>query len=103
MGGAVLPLPQYAFMAWCSVRGSTGKCKSYQSAHYAVFSSLPPLTINAYQNSVQQLLLIYCLSKALKLRPKTSHDAYCGYETISLSEETKTVSEESTKMKYFTL
>jgi hypothetical protein len=25
MGGAVLPLPQYAFMAWCSVRRSTGK------------------------------------------------------------------------------
>jgi hypothetical protein len=24
MGGAVPPLPQYAFMAWCSVRGSTG-------------------------------------------------------------------------------
>jgi hypothetical protein len=24
MGGAVSPLPQYAFMAWCSVRGSTG-------------------------------------------------------------------------------
>jgi hypothetical protein len=24
MGGAVIPLPQYAFMAWCSVRGSTG-------------------------------------------------------------------------------
>jgi hypothetical protein len=23
MGGAVPPLPQYAFMAWCSVRGST--------------------------------------------------------------------------------
>jgi hypothetical protein len=22
--GAVSPLPQYAFMAWCSVRGSTG-------------------------------------------------------------------------------
>jgi hypothetical protein len=24
MGGAVPPLPQYAFMAWCAVRGSTG-------------------------------------------------------------------------------
>jgi hypothetical protein len=24
MGGAVRPLPQYAFMTWCSVRGSTG-------------------------------------------------------------------------------
>jgi hypothetical protein len=24
MGGAVPLLPQYAFMAWCSVRGSTG-------------------------------------------------------------------------------
>jgi hypothetical protein len=24
MGGAVPPLPQYAFVAWCSVRGSTG-------------------------------------------------------------------------------
>jgi hypothetical protein len=24
MGGAVPPLSQYAFMAWCSVRGSTG-------------------------------------------------------------------------------
>jgi len=24
MGGAVPPLPHYAFMAWCSVRGSTG-------------------------------------------------------------------------------
>jgi hypothetical protein len=24
MGGAVPPLPQYAFMAWCSARGSTG-------------------------------------------------------------------------------
>jgi len=24
MGGAVPPLPQYDFMAWCSVRGSTG-------------------------------------------------------------------------------
>jgi len=24
MGGAVPPLPQYAFMAWCSVRGSAG-------------------------------------------------------------------------------
>jgi hypothetical protein len=24
MGGAVPPLPQYAFMTWCSVRGSTG-------------------------------------------------------------------------------
>jgi hypothetical protein len=24
MGGTVPPLPQYAFMAWCSVRGSTG-------------------------------------------------------------------------------
>jgi len=24
MGGAVPPLPQYAFMAWCSVGGSTG-------------------------------------------------------------------------------
>jgi hypothetical protein len=24
MGGAVPPFPQYAFMAWCSVRGSTG-------------------------------------------------------------------------------
>jgi hypothetical protein len=24
MGGAVPPLLQYAFMAWCSVRGSTG-------------------------------------------------------------------------------
>jgi hypothetical protein len=24
MGGAVPPLPQYAFMAWCSVMGSTG-------------------------------------------------------------------------------
>jgi len=24
MGGAVPPLPQYAFMAWCSIRGSTG-------------------------------------------------------------------------------
>jgi hypothetical protein len=24
MGGAVLPLLQYAFVAWCSVRGSTG-------------------------------------------------------------------------------
>jgi hypothetical protein len=24
MGGAVPPLPKYTFMAWCSVRGSTG-------------------------------------------------------------------------------
>jgi len=24
MGGVVPPLPQYAFMAWCSVRGSAG-------------------------------------------------------------------------------
>jgi hypothetical protein len=24
MGGAVPPLPQYAFMAWCSIRRSTG-------------------------------------------------------------------------------
>jgi hypothetical protein len=24
MGGAVPSLPQYAFMAWCSFRGSTG-------------------------------------------------------------------------------
>jgi len=24
MGGDVPTLPQYAFMAWCSVRGSTG-------------------------------------------------------------------------------
>jgi hypothetical protein len=24
MGRVVPPLPQYAFMAWCSVRGSTG-------------------------------------------------------------------------------
>jgi len=24
MGGAVPPLSQYAFMVWCSVRGSTG-------------------------------------------------------------------------------
>jgi hypothetical protein len=24
MGGTVPPFPQYAFMAWCSVRGSTG-------------------------------------------------------------------------------
>jgi len=24
MGGAIPPLPQYAFMAWYSVRGSTG-------------------------------------------------------------------------------
>jgi len=24
MGGAVPLFPQYAFMAWCSVRGSTG-------------------------------------------------------------------------------
>jgi hypothetical protein len=24
MGGALPPLPQYAFMAWCSVRESTG-------------------------------------------------------------------------------
>jgi hypothetical protein len=24
MGGAVPPLPHYAFMEWCSVRGSTG-------------------------------------------------------------------------------
>jgi hypothetical protein len=24
MGGAVPPLPQYAFIVWCSVRGSTG-------------------------------------------------------------------------------
>jgi hypothetical protein len=24
MGGAVPPLPRYAFMAWCSFRGSTG-------------------------------------------------------------------------------
>jgi hypothetical protein len=24
MGGAIPPFPQYAFMAWCSVRGSTG-------------------------------------------------------------------------------
>jgi hypothetical protein len=24
MDGVVPPLPQYAFMAWCSVRGSTG-------------------------------------------------------------------------------
>jgi hypothetical protein len=23
MGGAILPLPQYAFMAWCSVSGRT--------------------------------------------------------------------------------
>jgi hypothetical protein len=34
MGGAVPPLPQYAFMAWCSVRGSTGTmCLSY-FAHF---------------------------------------------------------------------
>jgi hypothetical protein len=25
MGGTVPPLPQYAFMAWCSVRGNTEK------------------------------------------------------------------------------
>jgi hypothetical protein len=24
MSGNIPPLPQYAFMAWCSVRGSTG-------------------------------------------------------------------------------
>jgi hypothetical protein len=29
MGGAVPPLPQYAFMAWCSVRGSTGTTYTY--------------------------------------------------------------------------
>jgi len=25
MGGAVPPLPQYAFMAWCSLRGAQGQ------------------------------------------------------------------------------
>jgi hypothetical protein len=33
MSGAVPPLPQYAFMAWCSVRGSTviiEGCQCYQ-------------------------------------------------------------------------
>jgi hypothetical protein len=29
MGGAVPPLPQYAFIAWCSVRGSTGTTLLY--------------------------------------------------------------------------
>jgi hypothetical protein len=29
MGGAVPPLPQYAFMAWCSVRESTGQLYLY--------------------------------------------------------------------------
>jgi hypothetical protein len=29
MGGAVPPLPQYAFMAWCSVRASRGTTLLY--------------------------------------------------------------------------
>jgi hypothetical protein len=29
MGGAVPPLPQYAFMAWCSVRGVQGQLYFY--------------------------------------------------------------------------
>jgi hypothetical protein len=29
MGGAVPPLPQYAFMAWCSVGGAQGQLYLY--------------------------------------------------------------------------
>jgi hypothetical protein len=31
MGGAVPPLPQYAFMAWCSVRGAQGHHHVYKN------------------------------------------------------------------------
>jgi len=31
MGGAVPPLPQCAFMAWCSVRGSTGQLRVFST------------------------------------------------------------------------
>jgi hypothetical protein len=40
MGGAVHPLPQYAFMAWCSVRRSTGTT--------LILSSLLPLGLQSF-------------------------------------------------------
>jgi len=41
MGGAVPPLPQYAFMAWYSVGGSTG-IESVWDLHEILLSKITP-------------------------------------------------------------
>jgi hypothetical protein len=38
MGGAVPPLPQYAFMSWCSVRGSTGTGDNFMHEYVSLIS-----------------------------------------------------------------
>jgi hypothetical protein len=39
MGGAVPPLPQYAFMAWCSVRGSRGTTLPFTLTFYPLLGT----------------------------------------------------------------
>jgi len=42
MGLAVPPFPQYAFMAWCSIRGSTGKILPFIFTFTTHFRSCDP-------------------------------------------------------------
>jgi hypothetical protein len=40
MSGAIHPLPQYAFMAWCSVKKSTGTTSLYFNVFYLIWQSV---------------------------------------------------------------
>jgi hypothetical protein len=76
MGGAAPPLPQYAFMAWCSVRGNTGTTLPFYFMQAMKFimqvfhdpsSSLldPSMFLNTFLKSLQFMFL--------KVRDQVSH------------------------------
>jgi hypothetical protein len=63
MSGAIPPLPQYAFMAWCSVRRSTGTTLQRLYVHAR---SVSPGTVQQVMPTV--LMAVVCLT-ATKFEP----------------------------------
>jgi hypothetical protein len=47
MRGAIHPLPQYAFMAWCSVKNSTGTTLIYGISRFLVFIKTTYYTLSS--------------------------------------------------------
>jgi hypothetical protein len=66
MSGAIHPLPQYAFMAWCLVKHRDNFTFTFFTILFAFVPSLNPR--NARYHSVQNLLSSRLISKNLKIK-----------------------------------
>jgi hypothetical protein len=63
MRGVIPPLPQYAFMAWCSVKKSTGiQCVQYCGMPSTLKFYRSPPFFDKYRNFVITLLDFNCLN-----------------------------------------